>query len=151
MQERNFTNELKATFRDISDTFYHKIADMPHFPGSKMRFDVKKPFDIFAVVRGEPLAIEAKMIKKWQPFGLKELRSHQIEALDAFAEAGGSSYVYLNVRIPYIKDKQQRENRLIIFDWDYLKAADRIPTKTLKTLTYIQGTKGTFPQLKEFL
>lgn len=144
MKESNFTNELKASFRDITNSFYFKIPDMPHFRGARTKFDVKKPFDAFSVIEGRPIAIEAKMIKKWKPFGLKELRPNQVEALDAFERAGGESYVFLNVRIPRIKGFQVRENRLIIFPWKSIKKHQRFLTKELQALVFIQGFKGKF-------
>lgn len=96
-KEREFLTDLKHSMRE-QGVWFHKIADMPHFAGSGARFDAAKPFDGIALWKGIPVAIEAKSLPEYRAFGLRDLRPNQIEGLDAFARAGGASYVLLHIQ-----------------------------------------------------
>lgn len=147
MKEAVFISELMRSFSTYGDIFMHKITDMPHFKGMKTRFDRKKPFDMIGTIGGIPIAIEAKMIKKVKGFGFRDIKPHQIEALNDFHRAGGRSFVFLNVRQPRIKDVQKAINSLIVFN-----GIGEIQVKQLKkeeleyrmNLIGIKGYKGKF-------
>ena len=57
-RESAFLNSIRKSF-EAQGHFYFKMPDMPHLPGAA-RFDIKKPFDVFACVEGHAIAIEAK-------------------------------------------------------------------------------------------
>lgn len=129
--EKEFTTELKKEFQ-ARGHFFHKIADAPHLPGSGFRFDIKKPFDAFAVASGVPMALEIKHTTSIKAFGMGAFRPNQIEGLDAFSSAGGVSIVILNVRIP------RESNFMFWWFWKHQKAAwERASTKA-KDFDYMQ-------------
>lgn len=149
-RERIFTTELGHSFRERG-AFFHKIMDMPHFQGAQFRFDIKKPFDVFACYLGIPIAIECKSITKFQKFGIKNLRPNQVIGLEAFSNAGGSAFVFLNVRRrASIDDAISHTNRLYIFEWKELRAKEAYSKAELLTLPHIVGRKQRF-NLDEFL
>lgn len=144
MKERQFVTELKHSFQK-HDAHFHKIIDMPHFTGQRTRFDIKKPFDILIAYKGTPIAIEAKIIKKYQAFGA-QIKKHQKEALTEYSKHG-HAFIFLNVRIP------RKTNHLIIFDW--AQYSEIFKTRTIKKnelelMPYLPGAKGIY-NLKGFL
>lgn len=98
----------------------------------------RRPFDILFISPRGSGGIEVKQIKKWKPFGIKEVEEHQIEHLEKVRDAGGIGLVFLNVRIPY------KENRLIAWRIESLINADRYSREQLKDLPYTAGAKGSF-------
>lgn len=151
--EQMFLTRLTKTFEEYG-VFFHKIADMPYTPGLS-GFDLKKPFDAFAVAESVPIAIEAKYIPKYQAFGLNALRDNQIEGLDRFERAGGKGYIFLNVRQKYdARVGTKRLNRLLIFPWEVFrrrtetykkKELEEWPYTDLRHGLYIEGV-GKFLQ-----
>lgn len=137
MRESIFNTEIKRSLIKAG-YFVYKIFDMPRFIGS--RFQDNKPCDILACGQdGKIIAIESKQIKKWQAFGLRFLRPHQIETLEKIHSLGGWAFVFLNVRI--IKPK---ENRCIAIHWPVLKSKKSFSKKELPLLPFYQGSKKEF-------
>ena len=147
-RERKFITELKKSFAMHSQTFFHKISDMPHFAGMTSRFDMEKPFDAFAIYSGMGIAIEAKSFKDYQAFGMRHLRPCQEKGLTAVHAAFGHAYVFLNVRRNSNKSLQvKRVNELYIFEWEWLflrLSKSSIKKKELEDLPSITGKKGVF-------
>lgn len=145
MKESKFLTELRDTFRNHG-AFFYKIVDMPHFKGKMTRFDAPKPFDSMIVLEGIPIAIEAKIFKKFQAFGIRHLRPSQVEGLEAFEQAGGRSFVFLNVRIKAVAGEQKHVNRLYIFKWEDIRDAKASFKKAILEfeLPFYDGAKGLF-------
>ena len=154
--EATFLRDLKKSFKEhMQGDFIHffKIPDMPHFKGSRTKFDIKKPYDCYCVYKGIPIAIEAKFMKDYRSFGLKDLRDNQIVGLEEMEKAGGKSFVFLNVR-------RQRDyvtgaipcNRLLIFPWKDFKNREKNYRKA-DLIKYPQTDyeKGRYSGVDEFL
>ncbi len=126
VKEAVFTTELKNSLIRHG-AFAHKIADMPHFSGSKFRFDLRKPFDLFASYKGHPIAIENKMVKAGS-FFFKSIQPHQMDALERFQgkRSYGQSFIGINVR-------KRKINRCIIIPFETIK---RFIRKGLEKLTW---------------
>ncbi len=140
-RERGFLTELRHSFEE-NGAFFFKIADMPHFAGSRHRFDLEKPFDAFLCYKGKPIAIEAKTLTSYSAFG-SQIRGSQIKGLDAFVKAGGRGFIFLNIRT-----KKPYMNRLIIFDWEEygerFKSGWTMKKKELLCQQFRQGKKKRF-------
>lgn len=128
MREKDFDKEVIRSLCALPESWAYKIPDVL---GS--RFMTFKPFDIVATICGHPYAIENKQIKKWQPFGVKEVRTSQIINLEKFHRAGGTALIFLNVRIT-----SPRVDRLIIFEWRELAKKKRYTTEELKALPFVE-------------
>jgi len=153
-KERSFLTELKRSF-EAEHAFFYKISDMPHFAGMTSRFDKPKPFDAIAVLTGIPIAIEAKSFNDYKALNISLFRHCQVKGLDEFAEAGGKSYVFLNVRRAGNKTGGvKRVNRLYAFNWLELKrvlTVSSIKKDQLMAMPYVSdGAKDMF-SLSEFL
>jgi hypothetical protein len=130
MRETNFNTEVMNSLKKFGAWAY-KIADSPtSWTMAATRFTPEKPCDIIACYDGKFLAIEGKQIKKFKAFGMSDMRPAQIKNLTEVIERGGRAFIFLNVRIPAIKGKQKRENRLLIFDWAMWK--DRLERESIK-------------------
>ena len=142
-RESRFLTELKYSFLE-SKAFFHKISDSFH--GGGLRFDAPKPFDAFGVYNGVPFAIEAKMIAGYKAFGKTSLRDCQIKGLQDWSDAGGKSFVFLNVKQKGDKETgTKRLNRLIIIEWSRIADSPRNFRKTeLELFPYIDGKKKRF-------
>jgi len=144
VKEANFLTELKHSFGQMENTFWLKISDFPHFQGMKTRFDAAKPFDAVAVIDGVPIAIEAKMLKSFQAFGLRHLRECQIDGLERWERAGGKSYVFLNIRIKREKGRPGF-NGLYIFHWREFRSLEKsIKKAELEKMDFIRGCRKLF-------
>lgn len=83
---------------------------IPDVRGTK--FTGEKPCDIWAYSnKGRHVSIEGKMIKKFESFSSKVLRSNQIEELDACVQKEGRAFVFLYIYIP------RQKKQLVVFDW----------------------------------
>lgn len=154
MKEAIFNTEVVNSLKKAG-AWAWKIPDMPHFAGSMTRFDVAKPCDIISNFGGRLIAIEGKMSKKFETFGLKRLRPSQIFHLDRIVKTGGRAFVFLNVRIagkkgPVVRGRwtgSNYENRLIVLDWEAWRTPLEIlplSAKEVANLPYIRGGKGLF-------
>lgn len=154
-RERNFTTELKKSF-ESDGAFFHKLADLPHFQNSGMRFDLKKPFDCFGIYKNFSFAIECKVIGR-QSFSYKPIRQNQINGLVAFHRASasggqraGNAFVFVNQRyvIPH------RVNRIFILPIyevlaDMSVGIDSITLKEQDTIKFtVNGEKGFYDPKK---
>lgn len=153
MKESIFQGEVVASFKD-ADGWARKIPDFPigrqhKGKSAHIRFNVDKPFDIFAFYKGIGFAIECKQIKKFRSLKIDDFRDSQIEALSEIADTQSAlPYVFLNVRM-----KTPYENRLIIIHWTLLRDAflkGPVSMDMLKKAPFYEGKKGLFP-LKSFL
>lgn len=140
MKEKQFTAEIMHTLSQAGIWAY-KLSDSPtSWTMSKTRFTPEKPCDILSCVRGKFVAIETKQIKSFKAFGLYDMRPSQIESLDAIVEVGGRGFVFLNIRLPNdFRTGQKRDNRLVVFDWVYLRerfAKGSIKAKEVRELRF---------------
>lgn len=83
------------------------------------RFTQNKPYDIIACSKkGRYVAIEGKLIKKWEGLTRNAFRDHQPIELDKVVKNNGRAFVFLYVRINADKKKgQKRVCKLVVFDW----------------------------------
>lgn len=145
MRESFFNTEVVKSLNDAGAWAY-KISDVL---GS--RFTADKPFDIFGCYNGIAFAIESKQIKEWKAFGSRYLRDSQVEHLQKVEDAGGRSYVFLNVRIKANKaEKIKQQNLLLIFKFSDLKSGVVFKKDKMKMMPYIVGHKKRF-DLTSFL
>lgn len=105
------------------------------------RFTETKPCDIIACSpKGRYVAIEGKLIKKWEGFSARALRPNQIAHLDATCfKRGGRAFVFLYVRIaPDRKNSVKRVCKLVVFDWKKYRETihEGIGVRELKDQTY---------------
>lgn len=140
-KESQFLTELRKSL-EREGVFFHKITDLPQsWTRNTLRFDKPKPFDAFASIWGTAVAIEAKVIPKYQAFGLGQLRDSQMRGLQAMTDSGGKAFVFLNVR----GNGRGRLNRVIIFNWEtFARRKTSIKKRELETLPYIESKKGLF-------
>lgn len=145
-REKVFLTQLRDSFRNFG-AFFYKIPDTG---GSEVRFQIKKPFDAFVVLRGTPIAIEAKFQREYKAFGIKQLKDHQIEALEEFSRHG-ESYVMLNIKHQGDREKGlKRMNRLLIFYWEYFKQKETYKKAELLECFYVEAKGGVFDLSKWF-
>jgi len=151
MRESVFNTEIVNSLRACGAWAY-KISDSPaSWTMKQTRFTPDKPCDIIGCYNGKFFAIEGKQIKKVKAFGQSTMRLSQIESLTEILDKGGRSFVFLNVRIKGVKGEVKQENRLIIFDWSVLGAAEgSIKKKDIDALPFIIGKSKLF-DLREFL
>jgi len=129
-QEMKFCTALKHAFK-AKGHFFFKLPDSP----SAQRFMIAKPYDATACVNGASIAIEAKVLKKYEAFGRRHLRETQIKGLDDHARAKGLSYVILEVMAG------RGDYRMLFWRWDhFVKAAKNgtIKKSELEAHPYIQ-------------
>jgi penicillin-binding protein-related factor A (putative recombinase) len=140
-KESTFTTAFLKSFNEHGGIFVHKISDMPHFQGMRTRFDAKKPFDVFLIYDGVPVAIEIKTNKgNFPALPMSRLADHQQEALTSFANAGGKSYVVLNVfRSP--SAGVPRINGYMFWEWHELEGrTESIKKAELLEKEFYEGT-----------
>lgn len=115
----------------------HKIADSPSWgAASTTRFSPSKPCDIITCYEGQCVLIETKLIKKWKPFGVKELRPSQLRALDEVGQASdGLALVFLHIKIP------REVNGFLVFKFKQLKRWNRLSSAVLRDMKPIKVTK----------
>ncbi len=112
VKENIFNTEVVRSLKHY-DYFAYKISDVM---GS--RFTETKPCDILICSpKGVFIAAESKQIKKWSGLTGKMLRDNQIKTLDKTVKNKGKAFVLLNIRLPLIKGKQQKENWCVVFNW----------------------------------
>lgn len=147
MREKVFNTEIKNSLLALGH-WAHKIGDQPigkQEDGGQshdgFRFNIKKPFDIIAIVHGRGVAIEGKMVRHFQAFGQRDIRDIQKENLDKALAAGGRAFVFLNIRGVIAG---RRENRCIIFDWEEFRNIQTIPKRELEQCPFIPGHSGLF-------
>jgi len=103
--ESLYCHELKDSFYHLfgKEGFWLKIPDMPlgqeqreNLPLS-IKFNPKKPFDIITVIKGQAIAIEAKVADKNGTIKFDRVSVHQAGNLQLFTKAGGKAYVAVQV------------------------------------------------------
>lgn len=115
--------------------YFYKIPDSPF----QQRFNIPRPFDVFGVYRGIPIAIEVKSAEEIKGLGAGAFRDHQPEALRAFSEAGGRSLV------AYICYKPRSHNRCYWFDFERSPVGRKtILKKTLLEMPYDVYSNGSY-------
>jgi len=143
VRETQFNSEVIKSLR-AEGAWCYKIPDSPtSWTMRQTRFTPAKPCDIVGCYLGEFFAIEGKQMKKFQAFGLRQLRDGQIKSLNEIEAAGGKAFVFLNVRI-----KRPLTNNLYVFFWpEYKLIWENGPLKKrdLEGLIPIKGGKGVFP------
>lgn len=95
-----------------------KAYKLPDVLGS--RFTANKPYDIIACsTKGRFIAIEGKLIKKWQGVSRTIFQDHQPIELDGVLKRNGRAFLFLYVRIKADKKTgQKRVCKLVVFDWE---------------------------------
>ncbi len=148
-KEQAFLIELKNSFQKAK-AFWYKIPDSPIYKGMQTKFTGAKPFDSFMIYKGVPVAIEAKYISDYKSFGMKQLQPSQIQNLEAFENAGGKSYIFLNVRRRANPECfESYVNALLIFPWCEFKKRKKPYSKSdLFSRKQWKGAKGLFPVSK---
>lgn len=111
--ERVGNTEAVRSFRKFGWGAY-KISDV-----QGMRFTETKPCDIIAQApNGLYVAVEGKMIKKWEKISARLFRPNQINELDGACKRKGRAFLFLYVRIQPNKEKgTPRVHALFVFDW----------------------------------
>lgn len=150
-KEQAFLIELKNSFQKAK-AFWFKIPDSPIYKGMQTKFTGAKPFDAILVYNGVPVAIEAKYLSDFKAFGMRQLQTSQIQNLEAFENAGGQSYLFLNVRRKANPECfESYVNALLIFPWSEFKKRKKAYSKDeLFSRKQWNGKKGLFP-VKSFL
>ncbi len=157
MKEKEVNTEIRKSFEHFG-AFAYKIPDLPigiHDRRRGIRFNPSKPFDIVVCYKGIFIAVETKLLRKFEAFGLRQIRDNQREALDKVSQkAGGYAFIFLNVRIPPDKAKGQKTvNRLYTFHWPTWKALwetnGPIKKRRLEEMNFTTAGKGIF-NLKNF-
>jgi len=139
MRESHFNSELTKSLAHWGAWSY-KIQDLPASMTMGLRYTPDKPCDILGTYRSKFFAIESKQIKSFEAFGMRHMRPAQIKHLTEIVKTGSRAFVFLNIRIPAIKGKQKRENRLIIFDWaEFSKLEASIKQKEIKDHPFISN------------
>lgn len=145
MRESQVCTEIVNSFKS-ENCWCYKIPD-PSFQEIKFG-TTRRPFDIIAFVGDYGLAIEVKLMKKWQKLSPNIFQPHQFYHLDSITDKGGLAYLFLNIRIT-----EPRENRLLIFPWEKWRNVIKqtgLSRHRLAELNYCQGSKGLF-NLKTFV
>jgi len=120
MKESDCNSEVVRSLQKIGWSAY-KIPDVL---GS--RFTANKPCDILACsLGGRFVAIESKLIKKWQSVSIKILRDHQeVFLTNTCRKRKGQAYLFLFLKIPKTKTRKAFQG-LVVFDWlrygEYIK------------------------------
>lgn len=143
--ERKFLTELKNSF-GAHGAFFYKVPDMPHFKGSRIRFDAEKPFDAFLKYHGNAVAIEAKYLSDFKAFGLRQLRPNQIEGLDGWSNGvPGTAFVFLNIRRkPNRLLEVSAANVMLVFEWTAFKAKGVYKKAELVQYSQVTGKAGKY-------
>lgn len=121
MTERQLLQDLTKQMKIIPDLYWYKIPDT--FGGHK------KPFDVFAIYRGKPLAIEFKKTGG-------RLEVYQRESLSNVISAGGLGFIAEFIKGP-------RHERDIMFQ-DYSTYLRRSPR-------YLKWQSGKYVNIEYFL
>lgn len=85
--EQDFCSKLILALRNETK-FAYKIADT-----LGQKFTPSKPFDLFTVIYGTAIAIEAKFLESNESLRYKLLRPAQIIGLEDWQQSGGASFV----------------------------------------------------------
>ena len=98
MREESKTVQIirRSLLHYYPNGFYYKIPDIG-VPSKKVRFMLKRPFDLIYIWKEKVLAIEAKTITK-NRFNLGSVKDHQLKSLYSVFINGGSSYVVIHVK-----------------------------------------------------
>jgi len=103
---------------EVVNSFKHfgfKAYKIPDIRGS--RFTANKPYDIVACSKkGRYIAVEGKLIKKWQGITKNVFQPHQPIELDAIVKRNGRAFLFVYIRINACKG-HKRVCKLVIFDW----------------------------------
>lgn len=117
MNEAKFQKELKESFSEIGMIAY-KFFDLPVSALRGLQYVPEKPSD-FVVFDGKTaFLVECKQIKKYESFGMRQMRPGQIRELNRITNSGGLGFVFLNVRI-----KSPHENKILIWEWSEFKSS----------------------------
>lgn len=136
--EMQFLTDLRNCYRkQRPGSFFYKIKDTPvsAIKSGAMRYTAPQPFDVFLINNGKPMAIEAKAMDSFRPFGIKELRESQVIGLESFHIAGGQSWVVLCV-------KNRNSDVAIPFYWPEFKKVKRFSKDELVRYATNMGVKG---------
>jgi len=148
-RESTFLTHLRDSFH-YHGAFFYKIPDMPHFAGMQTRFDSKKPFDVISAFRHHPIAIEAKVLRKYEAFGIRHLRDCQVDGLEDFLE-NGLSFVFLKIgQAPNKLEGIERLNRLLIFDWPWFRDKGVLKKDELEKWPFIDYHLGRY-EIRDWL
>ena len=80
MKESNLNSLIVSNFKQAGG-FAHKIIDPQFTNDENQRFNLKRPFDGFAVLDNFQYYFETKMLKDYQAFPFQKLSEHQITNL----------------------------------------------------------------------
>ena len=137
MKETEITRMIRASL-ERAGAWAYKIPDHAFVPGRR-RANIPRPFDLVACYRGELLAIEVKLLRGYQAFGMRHLRESQIEHLERVVQAGGRAYVFCVVWEP------RQYKRLLIWPWDEFPREASIRKRELQELPYLDHARCGWP------
>jgi len=80
MKETNLNSLIVKNF-EAKGGFCHKLPDPMFTDDTGQRFNLKRPFDGFAVLDNFQYYYETKMLKGYQAFPFQKLSEHQITNL----------------------------------------------------------------------
>jgi len=150
VKEGQFLTEVKHSFNDVG-CYAYKIPDMPSGFVTGFRFNPDKPYDMVVGLKGDFAAIEGKLLKKFEAFGMRHIRDCQIKGLDEVVSTGNRAYIFLNIRVSGDKEKRiKRANRLLVWEWENFKERCKdgtIKKKELEAWPHIVGSKKRFDVL----
>jgi len=160
MRESVFNTEVKNSIKEYGGWAY-KIPDSPvSRTMGATTFTPEKPCDIIFAYRStfnkkaKPIwgGIEGKQMKKFESFGIMDIRASQIRNLTEMDKLGAKCFIFLNVRIAKLRGNKH-ENRLIIFKWPDITKVLRygcIGKDDIERAPHIKGKNGLF-DLRDFL
>ena len=110
MREAIFQGEWRDSWRKVfEDSHYIKIPDVG---GTDARFIPKKPYDCYAVLDGQFIAMELKLMVKLQGFPFNKVTQWQLDNLLEVKYSGATAYVVINYRVKGISDQTMKNNGL---------------------------------------
>lgn len=134
MAESDFQTELGRGFRNLTQTHYHKLWDMPAFLARKQRENrqvvLKNPYDCYCLHYGLFVAMELK-----QPNGLSirtqspnsgDLTPEQEADLLAAEANGGAGLVVVNFLVKLSAREQKKRGGLELIDRTWCQTISRV-------------------------
>lgn len=105
--------------------FAHKLQDPPKAVTESFG---KNPFDGFAVVEGQSIYWEAKLLKGYKAFAFSSIRDHQLEALKDIraAKPDAQCWIVLGIYEP------RKSKHLYFFDIDHITYLINEEMKSIK-------------------
>lgn len=110
------------------------------------KYAIRGLYDIILIYKGIPCGVECKAMAEPVSFNFNRVQDNQVAALLELEKNGGKGYILLNIRgrnpkmyyipiLEFLKLKEEYNkagrNSIPVIDYPKLKAATRIPGKTI--------------------